>query len=182
MKKLLLCLCLLLLNAQNILSQTKVIEPDFVGEALLLKTDNSIAKLDKSISQMKIKSPVTVFSKIKIRFEIDECCASTRIPLNNSIKIIVKAVDNKTDPMSIVSIFKFEKRKKDRRAEMLSLGMFSGSANNQEYIKFKAEKYGESSYLLLLDIKEKGEYGITVKNPNSMTESSGMVISSFGVD
>ncbi len=47
---------------------------------------------------------------------------------------------------------------------------------------FNAKKYGESSYLVVLDNLEPGEYGVTVSNPNVQDEKNTLMIATFGID
>lgn len=162
----------------NSIAQSPAKEPEFIGEALLLKSDNSTLKLDKSIPKATFKHGL---GSAKVFIEIPGCCASARISNTKPIKIIVKAVDNKTDPMSIITIVNLQKKKKLRRGEIFSAGMIGASTNNLKYIQFSAEKYGESSYLLTINEIVPGEYGITIRNPNAVTETVG-IISNFGLD
>ncbi|TXK70628.1 hypothetical protein [Mesonia sp. HuA40] len=94
----------------------------------------------------------------------------------------MRAINNETDPLSIIQVFKFKKKKKKRLAELSSVGTFSGgSSNNLDYLKFKAEKFGENSYLLSIENFERGaEYGVMVSNPNSLDEKQ-TIVSTFGV-
>ena len=66
--------------------------------------------------------------------------------------------------------------------ELSSLSTFGGaSSNNLELLPYTAKKYGESSYLITLKEKPVGEYGITVRNPNSLDEKN-IIVASFGID
>lgn len=172
------------LNACFIFGQGKIEEPEFAGEVFLLKNDSSYIKLSKSISQLKYNPVIVLFSPAKIYLQIDSCCSSTRVSSDTLIRLIVKSVDNKTDPMSIIGIFRFDIKRKLRRAEVASMGIFSSTANNKNYVKYEAIKYGETSYMLTIQLPEKGEYGIIVRNPNAPVNAVaiGVVVSSFGLD
>lgn len=168
-------------------SQEKINEPDFIGEAFILNPDQSILKMEKQTVQMKTKAGASVFltgiGKVKTKIQIDGCCSnSVYTPVNDEIKIVVRAVDNETDPLSIIQIFKFDKRSKKRLAELSSVGTFAGgSSNNLEYLRFSAEKYGKNSYLLTINTFEKDvEYGLIVNNPNALDQKS-IVVSTFSV-
>ncbi|MDR5591582.1 hypothetical protein [Christiangramia sp. SM2212] len=45
---------------------------------------------------------------------------------------------------------------------------------------FQGKKFGESSYIITVPEIEDGEYGIIVKNPNSLDEKS-TIVSTFGI-
>ena len=63
----------------------------------------------------------------------------------------IRAKDNKADPMSIVRVFRMKSTKKNRSAVISAVGSFSVNSNTMDYLRFSAEKYGESSYRLTFD-------------------------------
>jgi hypothetical protein len=171
-------------NLQSLFAQ-EIPEPEFIGETLLIKSDNSVISLDKSTSQGRTVAStglmLTGFGKVRNQIQIDGCCSSVKINKNDDIKFIIRNVDNLTDPMSIISIFKFEIKKKFRRAELSATNSFGSSkSNNLEYLSFSGKKYGDSSYLIKLDDKEVGEYGIIISNPNNLDQKR-MIVTSFSI-
>lgn len=119
---------------------------------------------------------------MKTKINVDGPSARVRLHRGDDFKLIVRAVDNNTDPMSIINIFQFETGKKVRKAELSSLSTFGGASNNNlELLPYTAKKYGESSYLITLKEKPVGEYGITVRNPNSLDEKN-IIVASFAID
>ena len=167
-------------------AQETVTEPDFIGEVLVLNPDNSTTPLEKATVKIKTKANASVYlvgmGKVKTKINVDGPSAQVRLHQGDDFKLIVRAVDNNTDPMSIINIFQFETGKKVRKAELSSLSTFGGaSSNNLELLPYTAKKYGESSYLITLKEKPVGEYGITVRNPNSLDEKN-IIVASFGID
>ena len=167
-------------------AQNGLDEPNFIGEVILISPDNTPMLLEKSSVQIKTKANASTFivgiGKAKSKITIDGPKASTRIPNSADIKLLVKAVDNASDPMSIINVFKMEASKKERKAELSSLSTFgSHSSNNLELMKFKAVKFRDSSYLITLVDMVPGEYGVTVKNPNNLDERS-IIVSTFAID
>ena len=164
----------------------EVVEPDFVGECFYLKADGTNVKLDKSRTVSRTKANAGIFiagvGKVRDEIHLETPAAKTRISGRN-IKLIVKAVDNLSDPMTIIRIFKFETKKKYRKAVISEVGTFSGAKGNDlEYVDFEAKKYGQSSYYLsITNTLEPGEYGIIVTNPNNKDEKQ-IVVSCFGID
>lgn len=80
-----------------------------------------------------------------------------------------------------LKFFKFEQKKKYRRAEVASVSAFgSAKSNNLEYVPFVGKKYGKNSYIITISTKEVGEYGITISNPNALDEKT-TVVSSFSI-
>jgi hypothetical protein len=182
-KKLLIIISLFLAGA-NLFCQVNINEPEFAGEVFWLKNDGSFIELNKSISQLKHNAFTGLLIPLKGYLQIDSCCSAVRVPSDTMIRLVVKSIDNKTDPMSIIGLFKFDTKRKQRRAEVSSMGFFGSTENNKNYIQYDAVKYGESSYLLTIRMPKKGEYGIVVRNPNSPVNAAavGVIVSSFGID
>lgn len=183
MKKIILGLMFLATIAVS--AQEQVEEPTFVGEAFVIDSNNTIVDLEKEQVQWKTRAGASVYltgiGKVKTKIQVPGCCSGVNINANGEIRLVVRAVDNETDPLSIIQVFKFDQKKKKRLAELASVGTFSGgSSNNLEYLKYKAEKYGESSYLLIIKNYEKGaEYGVIVNNPNALDQRQ-TIVSTFG--
>lgn len=169
------------LSSISLYGQT-AIEPEFIGECLLLKPDQSTVLLEKHMTQTRSAGViVTGFGSLKSKLQIDGCCSSTKLQSGSDIQFIVRAVDNNTDPMAIIKIFEFDSSKKFRRAELSSMNSFGTVKTNKlHYLNFSAKKYGQNSYLITLKDKPPGEYGITVTNPNALDEKS-TVIASFSI-
>lgn len=168
----------------NLYSQTAE-EPEFIGECIVLKPDNTTALLEKHVTQtrsaMNAGMIITGFGSVKSKLQIDGCCSATKLKSSDEIKFIVRAVDNNTDPMAIVKIFEFDSNKKYRRAEVASMNNWGTTKTNKlHYLNFTAKKYGKSSYLIILKDKPAGEYGITISNPNAVDEKSS-IISTFSI-
>ena len=120
--------------------------------------------------------------KAKTKLIVDSPQAAVRFSANDNIRFIVKAVDNATDPISIINIFKFETTNKRRLAEIASASTFGSIKSNKlKRLKFMAQKYGENSYLITLPETPAGEYGITVQNPDNLDEKS-VIVSTFAID
>ena len=76
---------------------------------------------------------------------------------------------------------KLEKHNVRMRTGASAVGSFSVSSNTMDYLRFSAEKYGESSYRLTFDERPAGEYGIIVSNPNNVDEKM-VIVSTFAID
>lgn len=163
----------------------KIEEPEFVGESILVKADNTATPLEKQLSQSRtVASTGLILSgigKVRQQIQIEGCCANVKFGKNEDVKFIIRNVDNNSDPLSIIRVFKFELKKKFRRAEMASVNNFGATkTNNLDYITFTGKKYGTSSYIIKLSAMEPGEYGIIVSNPNALDEKQ-TVVSTFAV-
>lgn len=160
-------------------------EPDFIGEVVAIRPDGTTAKLEKETVEMRTRANagalIVGIGKAKTKIIIESPEAAVRLDGAEPIRFIVKAVDNATDPVSIISVFRFDVTKKRRLAEVASASTFgSVKSNKLERLRFEASKYGESSYLLTLLDKPVGEYGITVSNPNHVDEKQ-TIVSTFAI-
>ncbi|WP_312075434.1 hypothetical protein [Chryseobacterium sp.] len=138
-----------------------IVEPEFIGECMLLKSDQSTTLLEKHMTQtrsaMNAGMVLTGFGSVKAKLQIEGCCSATKISSGDDIQFIVRAVDNNTDPMAIIKVFEFDSNKKFRRAEMASINTFGTTKTNKlHYLAFTGKKYGQSSYLITLRDKPAG--------------------------
>lgn len=186
MKKLffLLAFGVLLSGSMNLVTAQNY-EPEFEGEVVGIFPDGTTRKLEKHNVRITTGAGVYIAgfaaSKQKTKVVIDGGQAGVRFDGSQPIEIIVRAKDNKADPMSIVRIFRMKTSKKNRSAVIAAVGSFSVSSNTMEYLPFSAAKYGESSYRLTLDKRPTGEYGIIVSNPNNVDEKQ-VIVSTFAID
>lgn len=159
-------------------AQIYVSEPDFVGEVVAISDDGNATPLEKVNAQVKIKDQLMGLEK---KLYVNGKTSPVRLK-SGKIQLIVRAVDNNTDPMSIIRVFEFSVGK-TRKATMEKENELTGalSSNHYKYIGFIGKKYGESSYLLTINNIASGEYGITINNPNTVDEKM-LIVSCFGVD
>ena len=54
--------------------------------------------------------------------------------------------------------------------------------NNLSNIDYKAKKYGESSYLIVLENLQPGEYGIVIGDPDNENTKNRMKVTTFSVE
>lgn len=162
----------------------QVKEPDFIGDAYWLNDAGKMIPLDKEIAAYTLGTSFQENSWKALSLEINGGKAQTRIEAGNPIKLIVRAHDNNSDPLSFISICRFQAKKK-KRITVLSednSGTFMKSrTHTKNQLFFVGEKYGNASYLLLINNVEPGEYGVVVANPNNVDQKR-TVVSCFGVD
>ena len=78
--------------------KAQVSEPDFVGEAYQLKNDGSNVSLDKEIADYTAGMSWSSNSLNALSIEIREGKAQTRFSSSENLNIVIRAVDNNTDP------------------------------------------------------------------------------------
>ena len=83
---------------------------------------------------------------------------------NQDIRVLIKAENNEYDPHGLYRLVRFSTTKVGHRIQWLPIdaGVIDEDAKKKGYIPFRAEKYGQQSYLLTIPSSEieKGEYGI----------------------
>lgn len=157
-------------------------EPEFVGHVLaILPGDKTKPVAQESLSPRHRSSIGATLFGIG-RTHISEMVlkspkAAMRFNTNDGIAFIVRSIDNQMNPMTELSVFRFKTTKKLRSAEYSSEGTFGDrQSNTLDYQPFTARKFGTSSYLIVLEDPQPGEYGITVNALGSLN------VSTFGID
>ncbi|WP_295936831.1 hypothetical protein [uncultured Alistipes sp.] len=186
MKKLFLLVFVAACSFQAFAQVPEIPEPDFIGEVVTILPDGSAEKLEKETIMTRTRANagalIIGIGKAKTKLIIESPRAALRLNGGEEIRFIIKAVDNETDPISIINIFRFESTNKRRLAETASVSTFgSVKSNKLERLRFSAAKYGEKSYLLTLIDKPAGEFGITITNPNALDEKS-VIVSTFAIE
>jgi len=165
-------------------TQAQVSEPDFVGEGYLLKADGSIVSLEKEIGDYTAGVSWSSNSWNALSIEITGGKSPVRFPSNSDLQLVVRAVDNNSDPLTIIDIYKL-KAKKNKRTVVISEDnsgtLMKSRTNSKDMIRFNGKKYGTSSYIITLKNLEAGEYGIVVSNPNNVDEKR-VVVSCFAIE
>lgn len=175
--------CLLisgLLFCLTSVAQINVPEPDFIGDVIYVSEEGNAIPLEKTYARVKVRDK---FKGLASMLSVEGDASRVRLK-SGEIQLIVRAVDNHSDPMSIVRVFEFSAGKKQTRVITLAQGNdFTRAVSYDDYrsIMFSGKKYGESSYLLTINSIAQGEYGIIVKNPNSVDEKI-VIVSCFGVE
>ena len=115
-------------------------EPEYVGQVVVVNADGTTTLLQKETASIKTKS-----SKWGM------------IPVPGS-----GLLDNETDPRQVFGIMKLDVEKKARTFPMGDYSLMGGSNTTLSYnnVQFTAEKYGNSSYIVVIDNAEAGEYAV----------------------
>ena len=131
MKKIFSILAIAFFACTTIMAQG-IKEPDFLGEVVILNPDSTTTKLFQEQASIKagggLGSMVPMIGSIKSYMIVKGKEAKTRLSANNNpIQLIVRCSNNEKDPSSIISLVKFEEKKKERRAFMGKTSLFHGS-------------------------------------------------------
>lgn len=188
MKKLFLIIIAAFFTATGVIAQNVTVEePEFAEETLLLTSDNQSVKLSRENGTVKTKAGASLYltgiGKVKSRLTLKGVKSTSKAVGGSTTRLIIKAADNKTDPNSFISIFKFEVKGKERRYQLAEAGTLSKSeSNNLSSVDYKAKKYGESSYYIVLEDLTPGEYGIVIGDPNHENTKNSMKVTTFTVE
>lgn len=157
-------------------------EPEFIGEVYLIKDNDQYELLDKESGE--VKSGVSFRANSFNALSLYVAGKSAKLRVSEGLcTFIIRCVDNQSDPMSIITLYKLTSSSK-KRSVILSRDNSDNWLNSKTYSKnkqkFEAKKYGNSSYILTIELDE-GEYGFKVNNPNNIDEKH-PIISCIGVD
>ncbi|MBS9774310.1 MAG: hypothetical protein KGV59_04045 [Tenacibaculum sp.] len=184
MKKSIFVVLLLLVFSSFAQDKDNVKEPPFVGEAFIIKDDNSMLELDRE--RVKIKKQIVGLHSVGIgknknKIKISGCCSGSVYRPKRELKIVVKAPNNEKDPLYVVKVFKF-KKKTNKRVVVAPVGTFvGGDPDNLDYLTFRGKRYGKQSYLLTIkNFDRDAEYGVIVDNPDSYSRDY-VIVSTFGI-
>ena len=187
MKKIIMMLVACSLPLFAVMAQN-IQEPKYIGEVLLLTSDSTAVDLEKKTAEVKSKAGISMkltgFGSIKTHLHVEGPQSAVRIGSDKQpITLLVKVHDNQVEPGELISVFTFEKRKKERRAELNSVTTFLGaSADNLNYVGYTAEQYGESCFIVTLEQIVPGELGILVNNPEYSGGSTSIPVRCLGID
>ena len=154
-------------------------EPEFIGEVYIVDTTlKQYRPLPKERAQ---KRTVNAFNSITNRLILSEKKAPTEYPSGRTYALIIKAENNLYDPRSLFQVFKFNINFSDERYVELGSGTVGGyinqmNSNTKAFLPFVGKKYGESSYILYIDVRP-GEYGVI----SDMHDDQYQIISTFSI-
>ena len=187
MKKSIFTMLFLLLGMTTSFAQkVSVPEPEFADQTYLLTSDTDYQKLPRESGIIKSKAVASLYlfgiGKIKTRITLSGPTSSVTVPAGKDVRLIIKAANNSTDPESFINIFPFEVKGKERRAQLAEAGTLSATKTNSlGQISFKAKKYRQSSYYIVIENLKPGEYGISLGDPDKRNEKNEMKITTFSV-
>ena len=163
--------------------KAQTLEPEFEGEVVGVFPDGSSKKLEKHNVRMRTGAGVYIAgfaaSKSKTKVLVEGGSASVRFDAAQPIALIVAPRTTRPTPCPSC-VFRMKSTKKPVGGD-LGRRVVLGELNTMDYLRFSAEKYGESSYRLTFDERPAGEYGIIVSNPNNVDEKM-VIVSTFAID
>jgi hypothetical protein len=115
---------------------------------------------------------ITGIGKVKATLVVDGKSSPVKIASQEKSFFVCNYGSNDILPSKIIQILKFEVKKRTREYLVSSASNVSGQteSNKFSFVKFKARKYGEQSYLIEFNNLEPGEYGFSIGGDDSGKE------------
>ena len=168
-------------------AEITVAEPEYFGNVIYVK-NNQAVELEKQKVFVTVKASASLYltgiGSVKQKVVINGEASPVKIEEDNNVKFIVKVTDNKYDPFEIVEIYRLKKGGNDRSMLTAETGSFSGTkSGDMVRVKYKATKYGVSSYLVTLPEISMGEYAFSVnlKSNDNSKENASFTLHLFGI-
>lgn len=166
MKKLC-CLIICLIAITSFGQEINVDEPAFEGEIIYTDAEGNTQDLEFQTASIKTKASVgamlTGIGKVKSRVSVRGNESSTILQQNQTYYFVYNHGNNAKNPKNLAQLIRFEKKGKNRVAEIASVSVTSGAQSSGDVtsIPFKGIKYNDSevSYLLIVKNLEPGHYG-----------------------
>ncbi len=129
-------------NSQTTSAQTSAIPtPDFKYQVMLVKKDNTLTDLDKTLLQTKssisragamipIVGGARALAGNKLYLKADGCCAKTSLSGKPTATFVIR-VELGTDPETVVGLYQFEEKKDYRKlvTNKVTMGSALGNGN-----------------------------------------------------
>lgn len=149
----------------------KNLEPEYIGQVVVVNADSTTTLLQKETTEMKTKSskfgmiPVVgsgLLDKTKSNLVVKGAASKTMLE-KGTLTFIIRADNNNYDPKDVFGILQFEVKKKQRLYTMAEGSILGGIKATTTFntVPYKVEKYGSSSYVIVIQDAKPGQYGIT---------------------
>lgn len=168
------------LNQNNLPYQFQILELKYIGDIWAIDEQGElVANLERQKSSIK-NNPnamllTTGIGKVKMRNVVNGPNSPIRFE-RGKVLLFARVDDFNRDPKSIFNFFKLEEKRKKRMVMLASADSFGTSkVSDINFLDYKAYQYGNSSFILELDIQEPGEYALTL-------DASRDIFHMFGVD
>ena len=170
MKNIILTTAVMMAMTISCFAQSKNIEPEYIGQVVILNADSTTTLLQKEAASMKTNSskwgmiPIPgsgLLDKSKTKLTIKRKEAPVSVPAGK-VTLVVKAASNEQEPNKVFGIMKFEVEKKARTFLMGEFSLVGGTDMTMNYsnVPYLAKKYGGNCYIITIENAEPGEYAV----------------------
>lgn len=165
-------------------AQSEKLEPEYIGQVVVVNADSTTVLLEKETTQMKTSStkfgyiplPGTgLLDKSKVNMVVKGAASKTKLK-KGRLTFIVRTGSNNVDPKDAFGVFQFEVKKKNRQYELAEAGLLSGVKSTTTFntVPTLVKKYGTESYLVVIEDAQPGQYAFTTTDISN--------VSTFGVE
>lgn len=165
-------------------AQSEKLEPEFIGQVVVVNADSTITLLQKESTQMKTSSSkfgyiplpgTSLLDKSKVNMVVKGKESQTKLK-KGRLTFIVRTGSNNVDPKDVFGVFQFEVKKKNRQYELAEAGLLSGVKSTTTFntVPTLVKKYGTESYLVVIEDAQPGQYAFTTTDISH--------VSTFGVE
>ena len=183
MKKLMMTIAMAMLTVAGY-AQSEKLEPEFIGQVVVVNADSTTTLLQKETTQMKTSSTkfgyiplpgTSLLDKSKVNMVVKGAASKTMLK-KGRLTFIVRIGSNSMDPKDVFGVFQFTVKKKNRQYEMAEAGLLSGVKSTTTFntIPTLVKKYGTESYLVVIEDAQPGQYAFTTTDISH--------VSTFGVE
>lgn len=161
--------------------------PDFKNQPMLLNEDGSLSKLEKQVSEMKVKAKAMGYGGASSYINLIP--ANSPVSLSDNTPEFVIKVDDDIDPETVFYLTKCAVNSKNRQIEMMRTSAFAaygagGKSTKKEIVALEYSKIGENVYkMTVTEALEPGEYAFVnaSQGSGSAGAAGSTVVFSFGV-
>lgn len=157
----------------------KNLEPEFIGQVVVVNADSTTTLLQKEVTEMKTKSskfgmiPVVgsgLLDKTKSNLVIKGATSKTMLG-KGQLTFIIRTDNNNHEPKDVFGIFQFEVKKKQRLYTMAEGSILGGIKTTTTFntVPYEVKKYGSNSYIIVIKDAEPGQYGIITGDFSQIT-------------
>ncbi|MCF6308818.1 MAG: hypothetical protein L3J09_12825 [Flavobacteriaceae bacterium] len=150
-------------------------EPQFMGKIFYVN-NNEPMDLEETVYYIKqgasVGRKITGIGKVNAIFMIDGVSSPIKIQAQDKLYFICNYGGNNYLPSKIIKLLKLSPKKRTREYIVSSSSNASGDTENNKFsfIKFKAKKYGNESYIIEFANLTPGEYGFSIGGEDSGKE------------
>lgn len=150
-------------------------EPQFMGKIFYVY-NNEPMDLEETVYYIKqgasVGRKITGIGKVNAIFMIDGITSHVKIQAQDKLYFVCNYGGNNYLPSKIIKLLKLEPKKRTREYIVSSSSNASGDTENDKFsfIKFKAKKYGNESYIIEFINLTPGEYGFSIGGEDSGKE------------
>lgn len=172
----------LVMTLMTMIAAAQTLEPEFIGQVVLLNTDSTTTLLSKETTEVKAGSskfgliPIPgsgLLDKTKMRLILKG--GESKTLLNKGrLTFIVRVENNDKEPTTTFSVLQFDVKKNKRQFDLAESGMLTGTKTTSlQSVPFQAAKYGENSYIVVIEDVKPGQYAFLIDDVRQ--------VSTFGV-